>query len=51
MDNYIKEKLKVLKQLHIKLSEAQLEYLWSLETEFAIDAFCHDVIMGRPRIK
>lgn len=51
MGEYIRKKLKVLKQLYIELSEAQLNYMKSLKTEFDVDAFAHDLIMGRARIK
>lgn len=51
MEEYIKEKLRVLKELHIELTWRQLEYIWSLKTEFDVDAFAHDVIMGRPLVK
>lgn len=51
LDKYIKEKLKILKQLRIKLTPDQLEHMKSRNTEFEVDAFHHDIITGKTRIK
>lgn len=50
MKVYIKEKLAILRELCIVLTTNQLIYLWSLKTEFAVDAFIHDVITGKARV-
>lgn len=41
---YIKEKIKLLNQLCIRLTNEQLEHLLSLETEIAVDNYAHDII-------
>lgn len=51
LDIHIKEKLKVLKQLKIELTYNQLEHMRECKTEFEIDAFYHDIITGKTRIK
>jgi len=43
---YIKEKLKILKQLDIKLKPEQEEHMWSLTREIDVDNFAHRLIMG-----
>lgn len=45
---YINERLAVLRELHIDLTTEQMLHLWSLRTEFDIDAFLHDVIIKAP---
>ena len=47
---YIDEKCKVLKELQIKLTPNQYNHLWSRKSEFEVDSFAHDLIMGRSRI-
>ena len=44
MSRYIKQKLKVLEDFRIKLTEAQLEHLKSLPTESSIDRFVRTLI-------
>ena len=51
LDKYIDEKLDILDQLQIKLTWRQLEHLRSCKTEFEVDAFYHDLITGKSRIK
>ena len=47
---YVKEKVKILKQLCIKVTHTQIAYMLSRKTEFDVDAFAHDLILGRSRI-
>ena len=51
LDKYIDEKLEILKELHIEPTWRQMEHLRRCETEFAVDAFYHDLITGKTRIK
>lgn len=51
ISEYIKEKLHLLDELEIKLTVRQLNHLWELNTEFDVDAFAHDLIMGTTKIK
>ena len=51
IDAYIKEKLQILNELKIELTWRQRDHLWSLTTEFDVDAFAHDLIMGTTKIK
>jgi len=44
MSRYIKQKLKVLDDFRIKLTEAQMEHLKSLPSESAIDSFVRTLI-------
>ena len=46
MTNYIKEKLKILKELKIKLTDEQKEHMKLLHTEIAIDNYCRPLIMN-----
>ena len=41
----IKEKLKVLKELHIKLTDEEIAYIKSLKTESDLDHYAHTIIM------
>ena len=47
MPEYIENKIKLLKQLKIKLSAAQLKHIKSLTTEIAVDNFAHDLIFDK----
>lgn len=38
--SYINEKLKLLRQFYIVLTEEEIAHLWSLDSEIAIDNFC-----------
>ena len=51
LDEYIKEKLRILKELHIELTWRQLDHLRGCNTEFEVDAYYHDIITGKTRIK
>ena len=44
MSEYILEKIKVLKQLGIKLNKEQKDHMYSLKSEIAIDNYAHDLI-------
>lgn len=44
---YIKEKIKILKQLDIKVTDDVKDHLNSLETELEIDQYAHKLIMDR----
>lgn len=51
LTDYIKMKLEVLDELCIKLTARQLDHLWACESEFYVDAFCYDLIMGTSSVK
>lgn len=42
--SYINKKLKVMSQLHIKMGYEQLNHIWSLESEIAVDNYCRSLI-------
>ncbi len=43
---YIKEKIKMLrKDFHIRLTDEEIAHIHSLETEIAVDNYCHDLFM------
>lgn len=44
MAQYIKEKIKLLKDFGIKLNKKQLAHINSLTTEIAVDNYAHDLI-------
>ena len=44
---YIKHKLKLLKELFIFLNKEELEHIYSLESEIAIDNFVRDIIKNK----
>ena len=44
---YIKEKLKILRQLYIVLNGDEMKHLKSLEFEYEIDAYIHRLIMEK----
>ena len=48
--DYIQEKIKILRELQIKLTPNQYNHLWSRKSEFEVDSFAHDLIMGRARV-
>lgn len=45
MDEYITNKIDVLKQLGIGLTKRQIEHMKSLDSEIAIDNYAHDLIV------
>ena len=45
INTYIKHKIKILKQLCIRLTNEQLEHMLSLKTEIAVDNYAHDLIV------
>ena len=46
MSNYINEKLKILKELKIKLTQEQKKHIKSLHTEIAVDNYVKPLIMN-----
>lgn len=46
MDAYIKRKIKILRQLGIRLTKNQIDHMYSLTSEIAIDNFTHDIIVN-----
>ena len=46
-ESYIKEKIKVFKQLCIPLTKEQIEHMRSLKTEIQVDNYAHDLIVGK----
>ena len=44
MPDYIKNKIKLLKDFKIKLNKSQLAHINSLTTEVAVDNYAHDLI-------
>ena len=46
MKQYIKTKIKILKQLCIKLTDAQLNHIRSLNSEIAVDNYARMLIMN-----
>lgn len=48
LEDYIKEKLKILKELHMELTYEQSEHLWRCNTEFEVDAYYHSLIINYP---
>lgn len=44
MKEYIKEKISVLKDFGIILTDEQLKHIRSLKTEIAVDNFAHDIL-------
>ena len=51
LKTYINEKIKLLKELKIKINDEQIEHLYSLTNEIAVDNFVHDIITDRERQK
>lgn len=47
MAQYIKEKIKLLKDFGIKLNKKQLAHLNSLTSEIQVDNYAHDLIFGK----
>lgn len=43
--DYIKEKIKVLEELGIKLTPEQDRYIWNLRDEVSIDRYARDLFM------
>ena len=41
---YVRNKIKVLKELDITLSDYQIEHMKSLKNEIQIDNYAHDII-------
>ena len=46
IQSYIKQKIKLLRQLCITLNNEQLEHILSLKTEIQVDNYAHDLIVG-----
>jgi hypothetical protein len=46
MPQYIKTKITIFKQLHIPLTETQIEYMLGLKNEIAIDNYCSSLIIN-----
>ena len=46
VENYRKYKIKILKQMHIPLTETQLAHLQLLTRRIDIDNYCHDIMMN-----
>lgn len=44
---YIEEKIKILGELGIRLNDVQLDHIWSLRTEIAVDRYARDLILGK----
>ena len=44
MPEYIKEKIKLLKDFKIHLNKQQLKHIKSLKTEIQVDNYAHDLI-------
>lgn len=42
---YVREKIKVLKELNITLTDGQIKHMQSLENELQIDNYARDFIM------
>ena len=42
--SYIKEKIKILNQLNIRMTNKQLEHIMSLKTEIQVDNYAHSLI-------
>ena len=48
LKTYIKDKIKMLKkEFHIRMTENEIQHLKSLQTEIAVDNYCHDLFMKR----
>ena len=45
LKEYIREKIKILKQLGHELTDEQLDHIWSLKTEIQVDNFASSVIL------
>lgn len=46
LKEYIREKRKILRELHIKLTDEQLAHLKGLDKELYIDNYIHDIIIN-----
>lgn len=47
LKSYVREKIKVLKELNIALTDGQIKHMQSLKSELQIDNYAHDLIMGK----
>lgn len=47
LTRYIKQKLKILSELGLELTEEEENYLRSLKNEIDIDAYAHRLILGK----
>ena len=45
IEHYIKYKIKVLKQLGIRLTKAEKDHMKSLKTEIAVDNYARSIIL------
>lgn len=41
---YIQEKLKILKQLGIEMTEDRLAHIWACQSEWAVDRYARELI-------
>lgn len=46
LELYIKEKLKILKQLKVKVTASQRKHFKTLQNEIQVDNFAHNLIFG-----
>lgn len=44
---YVREKIRVLKELGIDVTDSQIDHMMSLKSELHIDNYAHDLIMKR----
>ena len=47
MNEYIKEKIRILGQLGVYLRKEQKEHMSSLKTEIQVDNYAHDLLWGK----
>ena len=47
LKSYVREKIKVLKELNITLTDGQIKHMQSLENELQVDNYARDFIMGK----
>ena len=47
LKSYVREKIKVLKELNITLTDAQIKHMQSLKNELQVDNYARDFIMGK----
>ena len=44
---YVREKIKILKELDITVTDDQIDYMMSLKNEIQVDNYAHDLIKKR----
>ncbi len=47
LKSYVREKIKVLKELNITLTDGQIKHMQSLKNELQVDNYARDFIMGK----